>query len=241
MSHLIGIDLGMSGRAAPRTLASAICEQLRGEILAAVILPGQKLNIASLAKRFSVSLAAVREALSRLVTDGMVQSVDQRGFRVSPVSAADLKDLTQTRIEIEGLALKHAMERGGAAWEAEIRSSFEHLNGSERRDPAHPERHNETWAQRHRRFHDSLVAACGSAWLTSFRVVLYQQSERYRRLSIPLETRERDVESEHRLIKEAVLARDVEAALAALARHFQRTTDIILAAEIALLREDLAA
>ena len=54
----------------------------------------------------------MREALSRLVADGLVQASDQRGFRVSPVSAADLRDVTQTRVDIEGLALRRSIEHG---------------------------------------------------------------------------------------------------------------------------------
>ncbi|ACF03139.1 transcriptional regulator, GntR family [Rhodopseudomonas palustris TIE-1] len=67
----------------PRSLTSAVQERIRADILATRLLPGQKLHIAGLAKQFSVSLAAVREALSRLVADGLVQAADQRGFRVS--------------------------------------------------------------------------------------------------------------------------------------------------------------
>ncbi|WP_375459464.1 GntR family transcriptional regulator [uncultured Enterovirga sp.] len=242
MPSSIGIHLDTcDGQRLPRTLASAIAERLRGEILTAVLLPGQKLHIAILAKRFSVSLAAVREALSRLVTDGIVQSLDQRGFRVSPVSSADLRDLTRTRIEIEGLALRRAMAEGGPEWEAAVESAFAALSVLPRLGAEQPERHNEAWASQHRRFHQALVGACGSAWLLRLRHVLYEQSERYRRLSIPLETRERDVEAEHLRLMEAALARDESAALAALAEHFQRTTDIILAADVALLREPLAA
>ena len=95
----------------PRSLTSAVQERLRTDILSTRLLPDQKLHIAGLAKQFSVSLAAVREALSRLVADGLVQASDQRGFRVSPVSLADLTDVTQTRIDIEGLALELAAPR----------------------------------------------------------------------------------------------------------------------------------
>ena len=103
----------------PRSLTSAVQERLRADILSTRLLPGQKLHIAGLAKQFSVSLAAVREALSRLVADGLVQASDQRGFRVSPVSPADLRDVTQTRIDIEGLA------RSAAAHVAALMQGYE--------------------------------------------------------------------------------------------------------------------
>ena len=108
----------------PRSLTSAVQERLRADILSTRLLPGQKLHIAGLAKQFSVSLAAVREALSRLVADGLVQASDQRGFRVSPVSPADLRDVTQTRVDIEGLALRRSIERGDQEWLSSVERSF---------------------------------------------------------------------------------------------------------------------
>lgn len=236
----IGLDVA-SPRGAPRTLASAICEHLRSEILGAVLLPGQKLNIALQAKRFDVSLAAVREALSRLVSEGLVEAVDQRGFRVRTVSKRDLLDLTRTRIEIDGLALKHSIQGNAPDWERRLREAHMRLELVPRLDPLDPARHHEAWSAAHRAFHDALVGGCGSAWLRAFRTVLHEQSERYRRLSVPLAQRERDVETEHRVLVEAALARDVDSAQRALADHYQRTTDIILAADVAILREDLAA
>jgi DNA-binding transcriptional MocR family regulator len=92
----IGLSFGESlADERPRSLTSAVQERLRADILSTRLLPGQKLHIAGLAKQFSVSLAAVREALSRLVADGLVQASDQRGFRVSPVSPADLRVATR--------------------------------------------------------------------------------------------------------------------------------------------------
>src|SRR5437879_12203353 len=113
----IGLSFGESPAGErPRSLTSAVQERLRADILSTRLLPGQKLHIAGLAKQFSVSLTAVREALSRLVADGPVQASDQRGFRVSPVSSADLEEVTHTRIDIESLARRLASDRGSNAW-----------------------------------------------------------------------------------------------------------------------------
>jgi DNA-binding GntR family transcriptional regulator len=242
---MIDLDEAMfdraQGQSAPRTLASAIRGRLRSEILAADLVPGQKLNITILAKRFGVSLAAVREALSRLVSDGLVEAIDQRGFRVRPVSPRDLEDLTRTRIEIEGLALRDAIANGSDAWEAALRAAYEGLAAVPRVDPADPGRLTDGWGGPHRAFHEALVGACESRWLQSFRTILFEQSERYRRLSVPLAQADRDVEAEHRDLMEAALARDVGRALQILSDHLRRTTDIILAANPVCLREDLAA
>src|SRR3954451_12174529 len=135
----IGLSFGedLAGER-PRSLTSAVQGRLRADILSTRLLPGQKLHIAGLAKRFSVSLAAVREALSRLVADGLVQASDQRGFRVSPVSMADLADVTQARIDIEGLALRRSIERGDRDWLNAVEAAFERLQAVPYRYPDEP-------------------------------------------------------------------------------------------------------
>ncbi|KIZ48056.1 GntR family transcriptional regulator [Rhodopseudomonas palustris] len=215
----------MSG---PRTLTSAVLERLRADILTAKLAPGQKLHIAGLAAQFSVSFGAVREALSRLVADGLVQASDQRGFRVSPVSLADLEDVTQTRVDIEGLALRRAIERGDQIWLDAVEREFTTLSAIPFKDPLDPEAHNEPWLKQHRRFHRALVNACGSTWLLGFRDVLHEQSERYRRLSIRRETgQHRDVAAEHAAIVAATLRRDADAAVAELTQHFLTTMRLV--------------
>ena len=218
---------GLSGEG-PRSLTSAVQERLRADILSTRLLPGQKLHIAGLARQFSVSLAAVREALSRLVADGLVQASDQRGFRDCPVSLADLADVTQTRIDIEGLAIRRSIERGDDAWLASVAAAWESLKAVPHRYPDDPTVHYEEWVVRHRIFHRALVNACGSQWLLGFRDVLHEQSERYRRLSIRREVgRARDVEAEHAAIVDAVLARDADAAVRALSKHFGITKEFV--------------
>ncbi|MBI0436157.1 GntR family transcriptional regulator [Roseomonas sp. KE0001] len=86
---------GAEGPAEARSLTSAVQARLRAEIVACRFRPGEKLPIAALNTRFKVSYALVREALSRLMADGLVVAEDQRGFRASPISLADLHDLTR--------------------------------------------------------------------------------------------------------------------------------------------------
>src|ERR1043165_852703 len=150
----IGLSFGESlADERPRSLTPAVQERLCADILSTRLMPGQKLHIAGLAKQFSVSLAAVREALSRLVADGLVQASDQRGFRVSPVSPDDLRDVTQTRVDIEGLALRRSIEQGDASWLASVEQSFAALCAVPYTYPDDPTQHYEQWVVRHSIFH----------------------------------------------------------------------------------------
>ncbi|PZW48090.1 GntR family transcriptional regulator [Humitalea rosea] len=221
----------MLGAPPVRSLTSAVFHRLRAEILGCRIAPGERLRPTEIARALAVSLSAVREALSRLAADGLVQIEDQKGFRASPVSITDLRDVTRTRVDIEGLALRRAIDRGDAAWEDGIRAALDTLCATPSRRADDPLVPNEAWAVPHERFHLALLAACGSEWLLRFRATLFSQSDRYRRLSVPaVPTDARDVVGEHRAIAAATLARDADAAVAALGRHYETTMQRALAA-----------
>ena len=182
---------------AKTTQAETVCQRIRQEILEGRLLPGAKLNIKALEQRFEVSLGAIREALSRLGAEGMVTAESHRGYRVSPVSKEELLDLTRTRVELESLCLSKAMQHGDVEWETGIVAAahrMERLQETSTRSRGPPD----PWNQAHGAFHEALVSACPSAWLLRMRAVLYAQSERYRLLSVPLDTdHHRDVKNEH--------------------------------------------
>jgi DNA-binding GntR family transcriptional regulator len=210
-----------------RSLTTAVFTRLRAEILSCRLKPDEKLLIAGLARRFTVSLSAVREALSRLAAEGLVTSEDQRGFHVSPVSADQLRDLTRTRVDIEALAVRRSIEFGDSRWELEVREASERLMAAPlpRAGDAGPQF--EHWRALHHRFHLALVSACGSLWLLRLRDTLSDQSERYRFLAYGV--RPRDIAAEHTAIARLVLGRDAEGAVRALGDHFALTAEIIAA------------
>lgn len=207
-------------------------QRLQADLLDSRYPPGCKLKIDQLCRDLGVSPGAVREALSRLTSDGLVRAEPQRGFIVAPVSAADLVDLTSVRIDIETRCVRRAIEIGDVAWEGRVLSALhqllrlsEHMSAPKAGRPVL----NPNWTRLHGEFHDTLVSACDSRWWLRLREQLYLQAERYRRLLIPHARSGRDAATEHKAIAAAVLARDAPLACDLLARHFQLTTDTLLA------------
>jgi len=156
----------------------------------------------------------------------------QRGFRAAPISVADLKDLTMVRIEVESLCLKRAIAVGTVDWESRLVAAFHRLSRTPERVASDPVRAADDWADAHAGFHAALVEGADSPWLLRLHAQLYAQSERYRRLSVPLSMEERDVGGEHRAILDATLKRDAEKAVKLLTRHLGATTAILLEADI---------
>ena len=213
---------GPAGPAGGRpTRASELLARLREDLLAGDLEPGAPLRLSALRERYCAGLTPLREALFQLVAEGLVTMEDQRGFRVAPVSAADLADLTEQRVFLESRALRLAVEHGDLAWESRVLAAHHRLANTPMLRPGSAEL-TAGWTEAHRAFHRVLLESCGSTWLLRFRDVLSDQAERYRRWSVRREPG-RDVAGEHRGITEAVLARDASTAVELLAAHYRRT------------------
>ncbi|MDN7431510.1 GntR family transcriptional regulator [Burkholderia sp. AU45388] len=213
--------------AAARSLTTTVFQLLRSSILYGQLEPGLKLSAGRLATQYRVSLSAIREALARLAAEGLLDSEDHRGFRVAKVSKADLMDLTQTRCEIECIALRRSIESGDAAWEERVTEAFQALQAAEGKSRPLDQRRYEL----HSDFHHALLEACGSEWLLRLRGMLFERAERYRLLSVNYAKVRREVHDEHKQLYDAVLKRDAEKAIAILTRHTMETTKALLQIE----------
>ncbi len=211
-----------------RTQSDRVWETLRSDIIASRISPGSKLRINDIAESLEVSLGAVREALSRLSAEGLVIAESQKGYRVAPLSAEELLDLTDARVEIERIALSRSIARGDLEWETNLVAAWHRLARTPQREPGDVGTQSERWAVAHAGFHEALVSACGSAKLLHIRAQLYEQAERYRRYSHPGDNIKRDVAAEHQRIFDAAIARDVDAALSAISDHLRMTAAILV-------------
>jgi DNA-binding GntR family transcriptional regulator len=88
---------------------------LRQAILDGELAAGARLGEADLAARLGVSRTPVREALSRLAAEGLVDLSPNRGARVASFSAEELEGIFAVRLALEPLAAARAAERAAAA------------------------------------------------------------------------------------------------------------------------------
>src|SRR5438445_8464393 len=103
-----------------QTLSQQCYEQLKLDIIDGTLKPGEKLKTATIKERFEIGQSPIREALSRLVASGLVETQDNKGFRVTKLSEKNIRDIYETFAHIENLALSQAIERGDDSWEDSI-------------------------------------------------------------------------------------------------------------------------
>jgi DNA-binding GntR family transcriptional regulator len=211
-------------------LAERAYRALRQAIVRGDFEPGARLRVEELSRRFSVSSSPLREALNRLSEQGLVCALENRGFRVAPLTAAGVGDLARVRTLVECEALRDAIAHGKDAWEAQAVAAGHALALAERRLGDQPRTLDDDWSARHRAFHLSLYAGCTSPLLLDLADVLFDNAERYRRWAARWRQAPRRKHDEHQQLLKAVLARDSDRAVELLRTHISHTEQLVAAA-----------
>jgi DNA-binding GntR family transcriptional regulator len=154
-----------SGTGAPvRAAAEQAARCLREEILSGAIASGTRLGEAELAGRLSVSRTPIREALSRLAAEGLVELQPNRGARVVTWTTAELSEIFELRLRLEPHAVRQAVPKLGA-------DSLDELDrlAAEMARVGRPGRGQDLTAivELNRTFHGMFIEAAGSAPLAS--------------------------------------------------------------------------
>ncbi len=215
--------------ASGQTLNAAALAQLRADIIACRLMPNERLRVEALRERYGMGISPLREALMRLEAEGLVELEQNKGFLVAEVSRENLLDLMRTRIEIEAVALRWSLEKGGVEWEANLLGAFHRLSRQTKIDSDNPAAISEAWRREHAGFHAALVGACGSPTLLAIRARLFEQAERYVALSIMSKAPPRDDVGEHKQLMRAVLNREPDKAAELNRLHITRTLDKVAA------------
>jgi len=190
---------------------------LRDAILAGEIAPGEKLKVESLKSTYSTGASPVREALSLLTSDHLVERRDQRGFRVAHASKEQFEEILNLRYKLEELALRESLENGTKEWEDNLVLAHHHMCR------AYSGR-TTVFEENHKQFHMALISACNSPILLRFCDQLYTLNIRYRNLAARSESYSaRDVAEEHNDIFNAAVDRNVELTSTLLSSHYRTT------------------
>jgi DNA-binding GntR family transcriptional regulator len=203
-------------------LSEQVYAHLKDAIMRGDHKPGEALKPQDLAGRHGVSLAVVREALVRLVGDGLADRLPNRGFAVPASSDRRWQEVMDARRTLEPVLLRTSIERGDLDWEARVRAAHHRLARTPPFEPEEGAYYSAAWSEAHRVFHRTLLEGCGNPLLLETFDRMWTASELARRWSAHRNPG-RDHVGEHRRLEEAALARDADAAAEALVRHLTST------------------
>ena len=194
------------------TMATRIAESIAERIISGALQPDAPLRQDHVAREFSSSHVPVREAFRQLEARHLVVSVPRRGVRVAPLDANSVREIAEMRAALEVVALRNAAPRLTSAHLARIELALIEADNAE--TLAEFESANRT-------FHHALVASCGMPrLLASLDGLQLANSRLVFAMARHAGWRPRS-NQDHRMILQALRARNLDQACNLLARHIQ--------------------
>ena len=203
-----------------RSTAAIVADRLRMAIMRGVLPPGTQLGEVELAGRLGVSRGPLREAMQRLVAEGLLRSERNRGLFVRDLDAADVRDVYTARTAIERAAGLLLIDGDRAAATDRLTAALDRMEAVTG-DPV-------ALADADHHFHAEFVAASGSPRLRRMADVLLVETRMcLAALQDTLPPAEALID-EHRQLRDAVRDGDAERLGAVLEAHMTDAVEQIL-------------
>jgi len=201
-------------------IAGQILRQIRADILSLTLAPGEVVVERRLEARYGASRTPVREALARLIADGLVER-HGRGYRVTPLDIAQLRELFEFREEIEAIVVRKVCQTATPESLAALQVSVD--RGLESMTPEH-------WLGAGLDIHVELAALTGNRFLVEAVRDAVGRAVRPRWLLASDANERLTAHREHSEILRLIAARDVDGAERAVRAHTRAVGVGILAA-----------
>lgn len=207
-----------------RRTSDSVYEVIRQAILSQELAQAQRLNVHELADELGVSLTPVKDALTRLEAEALIEIRPRSGTFVTTVSPDDVAEAFDIRCALECLAAEKALTRATPADIAQLRALAAKIGGVD------GEIDRVTHAAGNIEFHKRIVALSGSRRL----VQLYENLDAHIQIArIHLghgdwKTRLQSEREEHLAVVDALERRDPEALVVAVRRHILRAAESLV-------------
>jgi DNA-binding GntR family transcriptional regulator len=197
-------------------IRTRVATALRAALVAGEMRPGMLYSAPALAGRFGVSATPVREAMLDLAKEGLVETVRNKGFRVTELSERDLDDITAIRALIEVPTVAEVARRCGPDIAGDVEAlrplAREIVSKADGRDLI-------AYVEADRQFHLRLLALAGNAHLVKVVGELRARSRLYGLRHLATAGSLRVSAAEHEQLVDLVLARDAGGASNLMRQH----------------------
>ena len=196
----------------PRALYQEVAELLRQRIFNRELEPGSWIDELKLAEEYGISRTPLREALKVLATEGLVTMKVRRGAYVTEVSERDLADVYHLLALLESDSAGVVATEATAAQLKELQSLHRELEKSVGQ--------REKFFELNEAFHMRLLAIADNRWRDQMVADLRKVMKLNRHNSLLKNGRIEESLAEHQVIMAALLARNAQASVAAMQKHF---------------------
>ena len=205
--------------------SDSVYQILRDSILTQVFKPEERLNVKDLADKLGVSFTPLKEAINRLVAEGLIEINPRSGTYVTGINERDLAETFEIRVALECLAAEKAIDRVTPEALSKLKRLIADLE-----KPVSTDLERSTHNQNNVELHDLIIELSGNRKLVDFyqRLNAHIKIARIHYSRHDWEQRMEQEKEEHREILDAFEARDRDRLVKALRTHIQRAANCLL-------------
>ncbi|MES2483520.1 MAG: GntR family transcriptional regulator [Pseudomonadota bacterium] len=206
-------------------ISEKLRESIEEDVATGKLLPGTHLDEIELAQRYGVSRTPIREAISLLAGEGLVEIRPRRGAVVASVTPRRLLEMFEVMAELEGMCARLAARRiTDPDLEKLLSAHQECLAAAEKKS-------SDEYFYANERFHQAIYAAAQNHFLMEQATALQRRLRPYRRLQLRVRNRMQNSFDEHQVILDAIQAGDAARVTDAMKAHVtvqgERFTDLL--------------
>ena len=198
-----------------KTIRDQVYQILRDEICAGKYAPGSWLQETELTEYLGVSRSPVREALRRLVADGLLMEIPNKGVFVKEFTCRDIDEIFDMRVMLESYAIRNSRSRMTSA---RLQKLFDIL---EKLEHTHATGDLAVYTQTDEILHNWIVELSENSLVISTYDRVRSMNQQFRVLSLSSHRRFDESLEEHRQIVQSLAVGDVETACATNTRHLE--------------------
>jgi DNA-binding GntR family transcriptional regulator len=212
-------------------LAEQVYADLKAQLQAFRLLPGDRFSEAELGARLGVSRTPVREALQRLRSEGLLDVDSKSGWSVQAINFKQLEQLYDLRVVLEVACVVRLCAQAEVAPELDAMTAIWLVPSTERSSDG---REVGAWDEQ---FHASLVRAAGNSEIARVHWDVTERIRIVRRLDFTRPDRISATYAEHAKILRCVLQRKAEQAQLLLRSHIEQSKTEVRKISLAALHE----
>jgi DNA-binding GntR family transcriptional regulator len=195
------------------SLRESVTESLRAAIIAGTLTEGTLYSAPALAAAFGVSATPVREAMMDLAREGLVETLKNKGFRITTMSDRELDELTEIRLLLEPPVVGDVAGAVPPSGIKVLRSMADHIVNAAREGDL------TAYLAADRIFHAELLRYAGNNQLVELATSLRSRTRMYGLKILSDSNRLADSAQEHHELLDLIEAGDGPAAQEFMRRH----------------------
>jgi len=206
------------------TIQEQVYQVIRHEVVNRVYHEGEQLKEAELAQRFNVSRSPVREALHRLAGDGLLTIIPNRGIFVKEMDEKYIIDVLDLRSLLERRAIERSPERMTEAVKQNLLRMKEQMSRVLEAEDTDLNRN----AELDTAFHNLIMDLNDNTFISEVAAKISALNSMFRNISLRKDERAMESQREHIEIIDAMLAGDVDKAVASYRSHIKGTKNRVM-------------